>query len=260
MEITLEHLISGKPLGLTDKECVLTLPDNSSLTGIYIENKLDFVTTKLGVGVYAIHVCFTGQYYFGSTNDLYRRLVSHRTALTKGVHKNRFFRAIDLISPDFEITYKALAIEDREVAYKIEGLLIDMCWGRPELMNIHQDVKSMLGIKHTDETRERMRQSALLRPPPSTEIRNKISQTLSNRQLKPTHALKISESNKRRWKDPEFRKMWAERKGVKQVMVSGLTYDSVSHAARAHGIGISTAHRRVNDPKYADWFYVTPRM
>lgn len=32
MEITLEHLISGKPLEFTDKKCVLTLPDGSSLT------------------------------------------------------------------------------------------------------------------------------------------------------------------------------------------------------------------------------------
>jgi len=260
MEITLEHLISGQPLGLTDEECVLKLPDGRSVTGVYIENKLDTVATKLRVAVYAIHVRFTGQHYFGSTNDLYQRLVNHRGSLTRGVHKNRFFRAIDLINPEFELTYKALVVDSREIAYEIEELLISSCWGKPELMNVHRDVKSSLGVGHTEETKERMRINALGRPPMTQEVKDRISQSLSNRRLNTTHASNVGEANKRRWEDPEFRKAWAERKGIREVMVAGVTYESISCAARAHGIGVSTAHRRVKDPKYKDWDFVVPRV
>lgn len=255
MNITLDHFLPHLTTTFISSEATLELPNGSKIKGQVFEGTLGTIPTVRKAGFYALYVKHTEQFYFGSTRDLYQRLIAHGYTLTQGTHKNRHFRKLDLSHPEFLIEYKAFVIEDREQAFNVEQLLIDKMWGSPKLMNLHRDVRFGVGYRHSPESIEKFREIANNRAPMDQGIKDKISGKLKGRTLDPTHATNLGEMNKARWKDPEFIAMWREKRGVKRATADGVVYDSVSHIARSYGIGITTAFRRINStsPQYTNW-------
>jgi group I intron endonuclease len=253
MEITLDHFLSSKQVcpGM-QLQVTLSLPEGE-LKGTLYEGPLEKLPALKSGGVYAIYEKATGKFYYGSTGNLNIRLLNHLITMRNGEHKNHHFRKFDINSSDF--TVKVITVPDREQAFDIEQLLVSKCWGNPKLMNICRDVRTGIGYRHTEEAIAKMSFAAQNRPEMEQVIKDKISTKLKGRTLDPTHAANVSESNKARWEDPEFVARWREKKGIKRASVGDVIYDSVSHIARAYGIGITTAFRRINSTslQYADW-------
>lgn len=255
MNITLDHFLPHLTVPFTSSQAVLELPCGDVVTGQVFEGVLGEVSVEDQPGFYALYVKHTGQFYFGSTQNLAKRLTAHKSTLLRGIHKNPQFRRLDLNHPDFLIEFKAFVLDDAKQALDIEQSLVDKMWGSPKLMNVRvTDVRYNTGLSHSEEAIEKMKLTLQSRRPLSSEHKDKISRSLKARELDPSY-VGVGLLNKARFADPVFSAKWRERSGIKKVSAGGIVYESISDLARAHSISTSTAHRRVHS-KYADWKFI----
>lgn len=79
MNITLDHFLPHLTEPFTSSEAALELPNGCVVTGQVFEGVLGEVSVGDIPGIYAIYVKPTGQFYFGSTRSLSRRLTAHKS-------------------------------------------------------------------------------------------------------------------------------------------------------------------------------------
>lgn len=251
------------------------------------------------VGIYMIVNFSTNEVYFGSGN-LWSRYKTHLYFLKKKKHENFKLQRAYNRNTDFEFIGIAIQEdtleESRELAYQLEQIDIDENLDNPGLLNIALSVEANhLGLKHTPETIAKCKE-ATKKLWQDMEMRKKIierqnegrakmpleyKRTVMNKCIAsrkkyyaehghPTKGqkrsdefvLKNSETVKKLWSDPEYRKKQSvARKGItnptkcKPVMGDGVLYKSLTDAAQKLGVTKQCIYGRILSPKSPEWFY-----
>lgn len=137
------------------------------------------------IGFYLVANEDTAQVYAGS-GVLGDRLARHKYHLSKGTHPNQLLQRAYDNNPNFE--FIALPTQDRGIAYDLEQGFIDDFGSSPLLLNLAKDARyGARELKHSDETKEKLRQRGLI-------------------QMKdPTQRQRLREAAIKNWQDPEFR-------------------------------------------------------
>jgi group I intron endonuclease len=185
-------------------------------------------------GVYLIRHMETQQFYIGSSENVYKRIVVHKNHFTNKEHRNINFKNLINVSKLSDFEFVILFTPDRETAYRLEQHLLNKHKDNSKLMNIALDVKSpMLGMTASEETKTKM-SLALKGLTRSDEVKDKISA------LRKVNIATIN----------QFRKVLEAKR--RRIMVHGKEYISLTQAGQLSGIAESTLRRKIrmhSDPE-----------
>lgn len=196
--------------------------------------------------VYEILNTVNGKIYIGSTNNIDRRMRSHRhpsskcTVIKRAIYKYGWDAFRVEIVGRYKSSDEALEAETREISSR--GSLI------PKGYNVLAKAGSVYGYKHTLENRLRqsMRQKGVKQS--SDLVARRIAHQFG-KSLTPSHRKSISESCKGKAKSPEtLKKIKEARSGVstRDIMVSinGVVYNSMKEASLSLGLSKSAVSFR----------------
>lgn len=154
----------------------------------------------MGGGIYEIRNQISGKCYIGSAVNLRKRWRNHLSNLRKGQHRNRHLQNAFNKYGQVAFIFSVLEYAEREVLVEREQYFFDTL--RPEYNIASIAGSSMLGRRHTAESRKKMSQARRGEGNPnygkslSKETRRKLSEALMGRQLSDSHRRKISEGLK----------------------------------------------------------------
>ena len=156
-----------------------------------------FVSMKSGI--YLIRSLINGKFYIGSSINVYKRRNRHYSELKNGKHKNRILQAIynkhGLDNLQFEVVE---LVENKKLLIEKEQYYINTL--KPDI-NINLIANSSLGVKRSEETREKIRQANLgLKHP---EWRNKIKSKAQGGKNHWTKKKKFSEESKKKMSESQ---------------------------------------------------------
>lgn len=226
----------------------------------------------------------TGLFYIGSTKDVKERFYGHMSDLRAGDHNNPKLRESYTGKDDYRMDYEEY--RTREEAYDREQELLDLFVGDRLCCNVNEDARLSLrpgslsvdegrmrtaaaravnltreyrsGFSHTEESKERMRQSALKRDP-STYRRGF---TISEETREKMRIANARPRAKGRVFSDEHRanmSLAAKKKAEgtrKAILVDGIEYASSGAAAERLGISRRTVINRCIDDGWPNWSYV----
>lgn len=149
-------------------------------------------------GVYRITNAVNGKQYVGSGVNIYNRWSSHKSRLQKNNHFNVHLQRAWNCYGESNFVFEIMVICATSELIKYEQLFIDQL--KPEY-NIAKKARSMLGFRHTEETKRICRDAAIgnrgfsgHHHEKSIEEREKISKALKGRPFSKEHCEKISKS------------------------------------------------------------------
>ena len=200
----------------------------------------------------------TGEYYVGSTNNLRRRSNEHLSELAKGTHHCWKLQRAFNNSPNFEL--HPVLTPTRQEAQALEQNIIDESWGDPKFLNVAKDTECFrLGCKDSEETR--LKKSVSKKGiPQSAELVEKRAEANRGQFRSPETCERIGLAKKGNqfWlgksHSQESRQLLSAAK-KKPVVIDGQSYPSISDAAQQLELSIASTHRRVANPKWANWNY-----
>lgn len=158
----------------------------------------------------------TGDFYIGSTKNIKNRLNRHICLLVNRKHylvklQNTFH------SPDVAFLDVCIILTPtREIAYDVEQLLLDRCFGNGCCLNRQPTARSSLGITHSVEYKKKM--SRILSAVPRSENWGYNVSRAKKTEANLAHCYRNS------------------MKLAKRVIVSGIEYPSISECARCLGV------------------------
>ena len=107
---------------------------------------------------YVIINAITKEFYIGSTNDIYTRICEHRYGFNNLVNPVKRLQESFLQTNKNYFDISAIITKDRETAYSIEQLLLDIFKDNPNCCNIAINAKkSNLGLIFSDEHRQKLK-------------------------------------------------------------------------------------------------------
>lgn len=180
-------------------------------------------------GVYKIKHLESGRVYIGSAVNLAARIKNHRSKLNCGHHINqKLQRAWSKYGPA-AFSVRVLLVCSKADLLMFEQLCLDGYRAAKDGFNICPTAGNVLGRKHSEATKAKMRESAIRRGVPaehiarmaaanqgrvlSAESRAKVSSALKQRVRKPDTFKKISAALKADWAaNPEKRIQSPEKK------------------------------------------------
>lgn len=200
-------------------------------------------------GAYVIRHQPTGKFYVGSSDDIGRRLTAHVGQLRRGEHHSAELQELYEQDPQFEVqVHPAQSPRDQEQQ------LLNTLQGDPLLINKATDVRnSFQGLRHTEETRERMSAVASGRTLSET-TRQKIAQANRERET-------VSEETRARMSASHTTREALERRHeilqprFRSVRINRVVYESTHEAARQLGLSQGCVQYRLNSPHFEEWFY-----
>lgn len=213
----------------------------------------------------------TGLYYVGSTRNLRSRLQDHRVKLEGGRHYSTKLQ--EAFTSWHDITVTAEYTETPDQALRLEQARLDRCFldtrccnsrqgatAGPEISNEGKARLSKLKSERvvSAETRQLMSERRKGRKVEYSEEGYKnLREKLSAHVMTDDHRRKISEAKKGVPKSPEQRQRLIDMglSTARAVMASGQKYRSVKAASEELGISQRTIVRRIEDDRYADWYY-----
>ena len=145
-------------------------------------------------GVYQIKNNANNNIYIGSSINFNQRKYKHFSNLRNNKHKNIHLQNSYNKYGEDSLNFSILAICPKEYLIKMEQWFIDNL--NPEY-NIRKNAKNNLGLKHSEETKEKMRQSRSGRII-SEETKRKISNAHKGKKLSEEHKEKLRISLKGR--------------------------------------------------------------
>ena len=155
-------------------------------------------------GIYQIMNNKNFHMYVGSTHDFEKRWKHHKSLLGKGKHPNRYLQGAwyKYGEDSFDFSVVEYIDEGLEAWTAREQYYTDL-WN-PEYSIRKECVTSSLGIKRSEETKQKMRMNALGkkypdRKPISEETKQKIKKTLTGRKHSEERKLNRSVAVKKWW-------------------------------------------------------------
>lgn len=169
-------------------------------------------------GIYMLLNLYNNKFYIGSTNNISKRVYEHFYLLEKNTHYNKYLQRSYNKHSTYFIPLLIEKVDDIERLRDIEQSWIDdlVAYDNKIGYNISPSVSGTLGYKHTDETKEKMRDAKMGenhhnygKPLPqstrdaisrankgkevSEETREKIRKTLTGNKMSPESSLKKRE-------------------------------------------------------------------
>lgn len=204
-------------------------------------------------GVYIIFDEKTDKTYIGSSNNIELRRINHENALKRNAHYNTHLQ--NLYNKRGTLSFVYCETETREVAYDFEQAVIDEYKDSKLLLNIATDARRHGGGRIPGpETRAKM-SAWQIGKKHSPETIAKLKEIAKGRSF-PKEALeKAKEVNRERIKTEEEKYKTAKSKFI-PVEAESRVFESLTDAATAFGINVSSAFYRVTSPNFPDWFYL----
>jgi group I intron endonuclease len=204
------------------------------------------------IGVYIIHNPHTGHAYIGS-GLLQKRCSRHTFELEHGCHTNSRLQRAYNKDPRFE--FIGLPVEDHStkeenklLSLQIEQSMLDDHFGDKRLLNIQPHVTSPTGAVRTDETKERMRDSANARWQRPGE-REAASESLREQYA----SGRVNAFRGRTQTEEAKQKIGAPK--LKPIIVNGVPYDGIRPAAQQLEMKEATVRARVFSPSFPEWTF-----
>jgi group I intron endonuclease len=181
-------------------------------------------------GIYKITNKQNEKFYIGSSIDIEHRWYTHRLALQKGTHGNKYLqRSWDKYGEDsFIFSILVETSEDSLLDKEQEILDETKCYDKNTGYNIALSARApMRGRSH------------------QKEVRNKISEALKGRILTSEHKRKISEANKGKKRSAEWREKVSE--ALKGRILNSETRRKMSEAKRKPRTLTSEHKRKISE-------------
>lgn len=232
-------------------------------------------------GLYVLYLKKADIYYIGSTNNLWVRYVAHKNTLQKNDHANRLFQR-EYNRHGGEVIISFIITNTLEEARSLEQSLLDKYFKSDLLANLWSKVGvkpdgkagGMAGKKHSEETKEILRQKTLEQFS-SPEARQRHSEITKEKLKNPELLARIKNAQRvgcaayRQNNDLSAKQkaLW-NKPGAKEkhrtacsgrfirVRINGVEYDSVNAAARALGMSNFGIRYRIESPKHSAYEYV----
>lgn len=260
MNVTGDQLIAGSEAGSEDPaSTVKVFVDNlDSFDAMYVERPLNHPRLSdvfACNGVYVISHLKTAKAYIGSSRDVRRRLWFHCSTLVAGKNKNRLLQDLFKECGYSGFVVRIITCQDREHAFDVEQSLLNKYRSQGRLLNLTDSARDNTGVRLTVEHRSQLSARASLRKH-SEETKAKLSILRREEGLTESWRENIQNANSKKWQDPDFRKKW-EAARLRSVTVDGHEYKSLSEAANAHGISVSSVVRRAKNEAFPTWTFKT---
>ncbi len=169
-------------------------------------------------GVYLIENKNNGKVYVGSAVNLARRTSHHVSALRGGYHRNRYLQRAWIKHGEEVFSFSILEVVDvHSELIPCEQKWLDLYTNLGEVYNLCKVAGSSLGVKMSEETKEKRRgiprtaetkaklSAANIGKKLTTETKAKMSDSRRGKSLSAEHRASISESNSGKVFSPEHR-------------------------------------------------------
>jgi hypothetical protein len=227
-------------------------------------------------GCYILNHRVTGKFYIGSTSNLYRRYQQQLTSLRLGVNHNLELQR--LFDSDDHFDYEWLVSPDRDHAYDIEQHELDRFLNHPDCINVlndarkgwkrgtmpvdqitrlkernttvHADNKYRLGMRSTEETKERQR----------TSMRESYRINHGGPIKRPERPERLGARKPKSDETRQRMKLASIDRGLKlskPVSICGVVYPNARTASEELGYSRRTIIVRISDDRFPDWFHVS---
>lgn len=233
-------------LGIAEKQLSNTLFSNPEL------RKSD----KLP-GAYIIFHIGSKNVYIGSSGDLYRRLIKHKSMLNKGTHKNKNLQKEFDRHENKNMIFITYPTSNKEEATTLEQNLLDSYNGNPRLLNIATDALiAQNGQKHTDETRTKLR-AAMARRIVDPGFGKHMSEVNRKRFTNPEIKKQQSDLIKRAWQNPKTREamLAANQRKRKPLLINNVEYTCAGEAAKILNVNKALIVGRIKSRHWPLWVY-----
>ena len=155
--------------------------------------------TNKNCGIYKITNTVNGKFYIGSSQDITKRLWSHRSLLIHDKHYNRHLQSAWNKYGAQAFTFETVLLCDIETKLYFEQVFIDVLC--PAYNFAKGALATMQGYKHTEETRRKVSEGLkgntnLVGHKPTEETRRKLSEALKGKPLSEETRRKMSEGLK----------------------------------------------------------------
>jgi len=172
-------------------------------------------------GIYQITNTITGNYYIGSSNNIYNRIQTHRWRLSNHTHTNPHLQSAWDKYGEKAFEFSAILLCDIENKLYYEQILLD---DLKPVYNIATSAKATFqGRRHTEETRRKMSEAKKSNP------------------ISEEHKRKLIDSNRRRVISEETRRKMSE--AAKRKVVSEETKRKLSEAGKLRVVSEETRRK-----------------
>ena len=220
-------------------------------------------------GVYILTSTTNGEFYIGSSQDVYHRMSHHRCALVGGYHNSpKMLEHYQQYGWDFKIEF--FLVESRKEAYRLEQHLLNERIEHAACLNSSKDSESPIsGVFVSEEARraghDKLRREEL----PAEAYVNPYGKAgkeawakYRDRLVTPERSAANSKRTAAMHQDPEFRKkrlkaMAAYNCGGR-FTYQGTVFASGKEAAAKTGVGVNRLRQLVHDPDCKDWYITIP--
>lgn len=219
-------------------------------------------------GVYRIRNLTNNKFYIGSTNNLYKRFIQHKTLLEKGIHHSLYLqRAFNKYGTSQFIMEILLLCKQEYLLYYEQLLIYEL---EPDY-NMNKQATSNRGYKWSEQSRQKASKSQLgnqnaLGHKLSEESKQLISASRKGKCVGEQNGFygkthtekvrqKIREAQKGRKKSETTKKKIA-KSHYKAVKIEDVIYESLKAASEASGINKTTLSRWCKDERKPNYAFV----
>lgn len=203
-----------------------------------------------------------GEFYIGSSSNVYFRILQHRCELNGNKHQSKKLQKSFNSTENHLFHISVIFTKDTEESLNIEQLLLEKFYLNNKCCNSHPNSRSSLGAKHSDETKNKISKIVSGREV-SIATRQKLSIVNKGKKLSDAHRLKMSIVAKNRLVDyarlermskgnigrkhseETLHKKSLSASNRKPVKINNIEYQSISWAAKTLGLPIHTVYKRV---------------
>jgi group I intron endonuclease len=200
----------------------------------------------LSSGIYSITNTLNNKVYFGSAKNISRRWLEHQKDLEDNTHSNKHLQRA--YNKKTKLEYKILFYCDVSNLLFYEQKLLDQNWDNGvSCYNICKLAGSMLGFRHSKETKDKMSRERLGKPgkPHTEQTKQALSTYRAGKQVSNETKCKMSNS---RGNNPTHSKLiLVEVKEIRDLLKSNLfTYTKIASFYKVSRTTISKIDKNIS--------------
>lgn len=179
-----------------------------------------FLQTTTNIGIYQITNQVNGKSYVGSSRGVYRRLMQHRSTLTRSAHYNKYLQRSVNIHGIEKFIFRQIAACPVEYLTKLEQWFLDNICNKYNYLKVANSVK---GFRHTKEAKRRI----------SIAMKNRVVSEETKEKLRITSAAKRHSDKAKKLIGSYNKKRFSKKV---RCINTGETFPSIKEAAASMGL------------------------